>query len=48
MSVRKNRRDFLKMSGGAIAASSLAGVPSFAQIGPVKIGVLASRSGWRG
>src|SRR5262245_15907720 len=33
------------MSGGAIAASSLAGLPSFAQTGPVKIGVLASRSG---
>jgi branched-chain amino acid transport system substrate-binding protein len=44
MSVR-NRRDFLKISGGALAASSLAGVPSFAQSGPVKVGVLASRSG---
>ena len=44
MSVR-NRRDFLKISGGALAASSLAGVPSFAQAGPVKVGVLASRSG---
>ena len=40
-----NRRDFLKISGGALAASSLAGVPSFAQAGPVKVGVLASRSG---
>jgi branched-chain amino acid transport system substrate-binding protein len=44
MSVR-NRRDFLKISGGALAASSLAGVPLFAQAGPVKVGVLASRSG---
>ena len=44
MSVR-NRRDFLKISGGALAATSLAGVPSFAQSGPVKVGVLASRSG---
>jgi branched-chain amino acid transport system substrate-binding protein len=44
MSVR-NRRDFLKISGGALAASSLAGVPSFAQADPVKVGVLASRSG---
>ena len=44
MSVR-NRRDFLKISGGALAASSLAGVPSFAQAGPIKVGVLASRSG---
>jgi branched-chain amino acid transport system substrate-binding protein len=44
MSVR-NRRDFLKISGGALAASSLAGVPSFAQAVPVKVGVLASRSG---
>jgi branched-chain amino acid transport system substrate-binding protein len=41
----RNRRDFLKISGGALAASSLAGVPSFAQAGPVKVGVLASRSG---
>ena len=40
-----NRRDFLKISGGALAASSLAGMPSFAQAGPVKVGVLASRSG---
>src|SRR5262249_62083570 len=45
MSARKNRRDFLKISGGALAASSFAGVPLFAQAGPVKIGVLASRSG---
>ncbi len=44
MSVR-NRRDFLKISGGALAASSLAGVPSFAQAAPIKVGVLASRSG---
>lgn len=40
-----NRRDFLKISGGVLAASSLAGMPSFAQAGPVKVGVLASRSG---
>lgn len=39
-----NRRDFLKISGGALAATSLA-APSFAQAAPVKIGVLASRSG---
>ena len=44
MSVR-SRRDFLKISSGALAASSLAGVPSFAQAGPVRVGVLASRSG---
>ena len=44
MSVR-NRRDFLKISSGALAATSLAGVPSFAQAAPVKVGVLASRSG---
>jgi branched-chain amino acid transport system substrate-binding protein len=41
----KNRRDFLKLSGGALAASSLTGMPSMAQTAPVKIGVLASRSG---
>jgi branched-chain amino acid transport system substrate-binding protein len=41
----KNRRDFLKLSGGALAASSLTGMPSTAQTAPVKIGVLASRSG---
>ena len=35
----------MKISGGALAASSLASVPSFAQAGPVKVGVLASRSG---
>lgn len=44
MSVR-NRRDFLRISGGALAASSLAGAPSFAQAESVKIGVLAARSG---
>jgi branched-chain amino acid transport system substrate-binding protein len=43
MSVR-NRRDFMKISGGALAASSL-GMPAIAQTGPVKIGVLAARSG---
>jgi branched-chain amino acid transport system substrate-binding protein len=41
----KNRRDFLKLSGGALAASSLTGMPSMAQTAPVKIGVLAARSG---
>src|SRR5262245_16643448 len=41
----KNRRDFLKQSVSALAASSLTGMPSFAQSGPVKIGVLAARSG---
>ena len=41
----KNRRDFLKISGGALAASSLTGMPSMAQTAPVKIGVLAARSG---
>jgi branched-chain amino acid transport system substrate-binding protein len=42
----KNRRDFLKLSGGALAASSLTGVSSMAQTAPpVRIGVLASRSG---
>jgi branched-chain amino acid transport system substrate-binding protein len=44
MSIR-NRRDFLKQSVSALAASSLTSVPSFAQSGPVKIGVLAARSG---
>jgi len=44
MSVR-NRRDFLKQSVSALAASSLTAAPSFAQSGPVKIGVLAARSG---
>jgi branched-chain amino acid transport system substrate-binding protein len=42
---RKNRRDFLKLSGGVLAASSLTGMPSLAQAAPVKIGVLAARSG---
>jgi branched-chain amino acid transport system substrate-binding protein len=41
----RNRRDFLKISGSALAASSLAGVPSLAQAAPVKIGVLAAHSG---
>jgi branched-chain amino acid transport system substrate-binding protein len=42
----KNRRDFLRLSGGALAASSLTGTPSMAQTAPpVKIGVLAARSG---
>jgi branched-chain amino acid transport system substrate-binding protein len=44
MSVR-SRRDFLKISGGAVALSSFASAPSFAQSQPVKIGVLAARSG---
>jgi branched-chain amino acid transport system substrate-binding protein len=41
----KNRRDFLKASAGALAASPLPGVPAFAQSTPVKIGVLAAHSG---
>jgi branched-chain amino acid transport system substrate-binding protein len=41
----RNRRDFLKISGGAVAASSLAGMPSIAQGAPVKVGVLAAHSG---
>lgn len=40
-----SRRDFLKISGGAVALSSFASAPSFAQSQPVKIGVLAARSG---
>jgi branched-chain amino acid transport system substrate-binding protein len=40
-----SRRDFLKISGGAAALSSFASAPSFAQSQPVKIGVLAARSG---
>jgi branched-chain amino acid transport system substrate-binding protein len=40
-----SRRDFLKFSGGAVALSSFASAPSFAQSQPVKIGVLAARSG---
>jgi branched-chain amino acid transport system substrate-binding protein len=43
--MKKNRRDFLKLSGGALAATSLANAPSIAQSGPVRIGVLAARSG---
>ncbi len=41
----RNRRDFLKISGGALAASSLAETPLIAQTTPVKIGVLAAHSG---
>jgi branched-chain amino acid transport system substrate-binding protein len=41
----KHRRDFLKFSGAALAASSLPSMPATAQTGPVRIGVLASRSG---
>jgi branched-chain amino acid transport system substrate-binding protein len=40
-----SRRDFLKISSGAVALSSFATTPSFAQSQPVKIGVLAARSG---
>jgi branched-chain amino acid transport system substrate-binding protein len=40
-----SRRDFLKFSGGAVALSSFASAPSLAQSQPVKIGVLAARSG---
>lgn len=40
-----NRREFLKTTAGALAASSLTPLPSFAQAGPIKVGVLASRSG---
>ena len=40
-----SRRDFLKISGGAATLSSFASAPSFAQSQPVKIGVLAARSG---
>jgi branched-chain amino acid transport system substrate-binding protein len=42
---KRSRRDFLKISGGALAASSLTSVRSFAQAPPVRIGVLAARSG---
>src|SRR5690606_17781442 len=38
-------RHFLKISGGALAASAVLGAPAIAQQRPVKIGVLASRSG---
>ena len=41
----KNRRDFLKASASALAASPLTSVPAFAQSTPVKIGVLAAHSG---
>jgi branched-chain amino acid transport system substrate-binding protein len=41
----QSRRDFLRISSGAIAASSFASVPSLGQTQPVKIGVLAARSG---
>ncbi|HEY8439978.1 MAG TPA: ABC transporter substrate-binding protein [Xanthobacteraceae bacterium] len=43
--MKKNRRDFLKLSGSALAASSLVSAPAVAQTGPVRIGVLAARSG---
>lgn len=39
------RRSFLKVSGSAVAASSLGAVPSFGQEEPLRIGVLAARSG---
>lgn len=42
---RQSRRRFLKVSGGALAATSLGGLPSFAQQEPLKIGVLAARTG---
>ena len=41
----QSRRNFLKLSGGAFALGSFAGGPAFAQSPPVKIGVLAARSG---
>ena len=41
----QSRRNFLKLSGGAVALGSFAGAPAFAQSPPVKIGVLAARSG---
>jgi len=41
----QSRRNFLKLSGGAFALGSFAGAPAFAQSPPVKIGVLAARSG---
>jgi branched-chain amino acid transport system substrate-binding protein len=41
----RNRRDFLKISGAALAASSFASAPALAQSPPVRIGVLAARSG---
>jgi branched-chain amino acid transport system substrate-binding protein len=41
----QSRRTFLKLSGGALALSPFASAPSFAQSPPVKIGVLAARSG---
>lgn len=40
-----SRRGFLKTSGGALAATSLGAIPSLAQQGPLKIGVLAARTG---
>lgn len=45
MPIKSNRREFLKASGSALAASSLIGMPAIAQSGPVKVGVLAARSG---
>lgn len=39
------RRGFLKVSGGAVAATSLGSVPSLGQQEPLKIGVLAARTG---
>ncbi len=40
-----NRRDFLKIAGGALAAHPLPAMPALAQAAPVRIGVLAARSG---
>ena len=40
-----NRRDFLKIAGGALAAHPLPAMPAMAQAAPVRIGVLAARSG---
>jgi branched-chain amino acid transport system substrate-binding protein len=41
----QDRRHFLKISGSALAATSLASMPASGQAAAVKVGVLAARSG---
>src|SRR5688572_18848641 len=43
--MRMNRRQFLKVTGVTGAAAWIDTAPAFAQSGPVKMGVLAAKSG---
>ena len=43
--MRMNRRQFLKVTGATAAAALIDTAPAFAQSGPVKMGVLAAKSG---